>query len=522
MEELSLVTKIQHDPAYVEVNFCTQKAELVKTRIKYIFVLDKSRSNRENYPLDADGEPIYPIVADPSLGTDPAGDRRYPPLIQFLNNSPLNDEYRYYSLINFSNDGRRVQGFTQDRAAFQTVVQSELDNLTDEGATNYIDALEEVRALIDGDITAAKAASDPISSTYLVIFVSDGFPIMSIDRLRPDLIQVQSSDQILQDVRNIVLLQQAEPKYVDSINFFTGYYYVNGNEDPDARALLKDMAEKAGNGVAYEFGTGEVVDFSIFTVPPKLLKYNLSEILVSNVSTAWATDGTLQADSDMDGLADDDEQVLGSDSWLADSDANGVSDLVEYRVYGRPCASSSCSRSGARNYRSGVCSGFSFSDNDNDGLNNCEEAVIQNGGGINEFDSNGDMIPDGLALRSGIELKSGTSPANGDPDFDGVSNYQEIKTGMPVAVSNDQFTGATPYRYDLEVVSASGLQECYRLRVYDVNTAGPNNLIRVHIVQTTPVILNRRLYQVAEKRYSGDSKKLVIQRQGSEAAGVWR
>src|SRR5579859_7211582 len=58
----------------ITVNFCTDKAQVVKSRLKYIIVIDHSESNVLNYIMDPNtGGPVLPFTALPSLGTDPTG-----------------------------------------------------------------------------------------------------------------------------------------------------------------------------------------------------------------------------------------------------------------------------------------------------------------------------------------------------------------------------------------------------------------------------------------------------------------
>lgn len=535
--------EVKQDPAYVETNFCTQKADVLETKTKYIFVLDKSGSNRKNYRIDpVHSLPAYPFDdSNPSWATDPNGLRRYPQLIQFLQNSPVNDPDRYYALINFSTYAWMVRGLTTDLASFQNTIQHEYSGLRDEGSTSYIGALQEVQNMITADISNARNnPSNKTSSTYIVIYISDGLPVLGIQNTNANPIQVyqERSADILQKISDIVALQSTNAEYVDSINFFTGYYYVDSNEDPGAKQLLADMA-RVGGGVAYTFGGTSVIDFSLFQVPQKIVKYNLSEVFVNNRSVAW-WNGQLMLDSDGDGLPDDVEIRLGSDPTKADSDGNGVSDFIEYQLYGSPCGQISnghCVMAGARAFHSadpnqGGCStapilssgsaGITFADSDKDGLNDCEEMVLGNGGGLNNFDTNSDLIPDGLEYRSGIAFRAGTNTANNNPTMDGMNNFNKIKFGLPISIPKSQFIGVSPYQYDLQIVNASGTQDCYKLRVYNVPTIGISNLIRLEIIENTPMVVNRKIYRVAEKRFAGATKTVVINELPNEVAGVWK
>ena len=550
LKALDLIYDTQSTQTEVRVNFCTAPAQFIQAHIKYIFVMDKSGSNRQNYRMNPDGSMFLPLDIQDALGTDPIGDRRYGELVTFLQTSDPNDPLRHYALVNFSNNGSVVPvggkpDFTTDRDAFLDVVQNQYSNIADQGATNYEDALNKVYGLIDADIARTKAnPNDQRASSYIIVMVSDGRPIISIqpqaNPMDPPKVTEQSSADIIKKVKNLVALQ-ANVKYVDSISLFTGYYFVNGNEDPNARQLLKDMAD-AGNGVAYEFGTGKVVDFSLFTVPSKLLKTNLSEIFVTNASANWWDDNQLSLDTDLDGLPNRIEERMHSNPLVADSDGNGVGDAVEFRLYGTPCLSANCATSQRRNFlgagsvppdplQIGGCGlashtttrGLvSFVDSDSDALNDCEEILLGNSGGSNNPDSNGDFIVDWLSFVNHVEFSAGHSTAASDPDSDGVPTYFEIKNGMPAFLPNYQLLHPPSLKYDLTLNTSSVIQNCYTLKVTEFPTLGPDNMVRVYFFESNNVILNQTTLHIGEKRFSGDSKTLVFDGPTNEAAGVWK
>lgn len=525
----------------LDVNFCTNKSEVLTTKIKYLFVLDQSTSNERNYLINQNtGQPAIDgsgaLVVRDNLGTDPDGSRRYSSLIDFLNKSPANDPLRYYSLITFSDNLGLNTAFSNDRNAVLNTVLAEKSSLADNGATNYEGALDAVYQKINTDIAAARNNPlEKIASTYIVVFISDGFPILNIS-LNPLVVRAQNRDTILGKVRNIVSLQ-AENLYVDSINFFTGYYYVTGNTDQRAENLLKDMAELVGNGIGYTFGSGKSVDFSYFTVPSKVLHYQLADVFVSNQSTIWWQDGRYLADTDGDGLPDEIETANGSNPNLADSDGNGVNDYIEYYVRGTPCANASCSVTGAHPFRalsasSGGCSSsngiislgggrIGYQDSDRDGLNDCEELVLQNPSGVKDFDSNGDHIPDGLSFRSGLNFVAGTDLAAQSKFEDGFTNYEKIKQGLPTTLSYKQLLNPKPYEFLLSISKADAAETCYNLRIKNFTILGPNNKVRVTFSQITPLLSTRRVFSTAEKKFDNDSPYLHIGSQAEEST-VWQ
>lgn len=140
---------------------------------------------------------------------------------------------------------------------------------------------------------------------------------------------------------------------------------------------------------------------------------------------------TNDTDNDNDGLSDADELVLGSDSRLVDTDADGIDDGVEV-AYGLNPA----------------FAGDANADNDNDGLSNAEEILL--GTLIDNADSDNDGTPDG------IEVANGSDPVDpndrfgeaialerfDDLDADGVNDwigYGMVNTEFSVV----WFNGAT-------------------------------------------------------------------------------
>lgn len=476
--------------ATVRADFCTMDADQVKGNLKFVFVIDKSGSN-QNLP-DA-------------LGTDAQGARRYLPLLNFLGAGAA-DPTVYYSLVNFSTNASLVQGFTNDRTSFTSLIQRESNPAnatpaqpTDGGWTNYLAALTTVNNLISGDIAAAKLQPEIQSSYYVVIFVSDGAPWVSDT-------QLQSSVDILNAVLTVKGYQETEKEWVESIQIHTGYYY-NDSLDTQAQQLLKDMAAK-GDGDSYQFSSGQIIDFNQFSVPTRQVKHALRDILVENVNTTW-WEGSLLQDSDGDGLPDSVEVASGSDPRNKDTDGNGISDFVEYISTGKPCSDAGCLASKAAPYTScnrfvktgwnGV--GSKFTDQDKDLLNDCEESVIL-GSKMDTFDSNGDWIPDEMEFRRKMAFLPGRVETMLDPDNDGVNSYNELKFFTPPAYPNDKVLGLRSYDYDLSVVSQDARHDCYRLVVRNVATIGGDNRIRAYIMENTTIIDDKRFLRIGEAKVS--------------------
>jgi hypothetical protein len=554
----------------VDVNFCTDPSQVVNSKLKYIVVLDHSASNINNYKIDpTTGGPLLlpsgALDVRTEFGTDPLKNSRYGDvaipgtLLNFLANTPDNDPADpsvYFSLFTFSgsfNQWPTNNTFTSNVQAFEDRVAWVKANFADQGSTNYLDVLRGVQSLIQADInsartcsamsvTASPTAACPkpgrfVSSSYVIVFMSDGSPIVSVS-LNPLSVNRQPSRDVLGTVASIMGLQ-ANSRFVDSINLFTVYYYQPANPDPFAAKLLQDMAT-LGNGVSYNVVSSSNIDYRRFTVPSRLIKFSLADIFVTNASITLSKEGGALLDTDMDGLDDAKEQSLGSAIDKADSDGNGVGDLVEVSVNnGKPCgeqnSAGQCSQGPATvSYRTGVCAALpntssggvtTFRSSDPSGMNDCEKIVLNNAGGINNPDSNADFIPDWLQFKNGVPFQIGTRSARDTQDLDGVSYYQKIKTSLPALTPYYSITNAKPSTYDMEIISNSATQDCYKLSVLDLPISGDNNMVQVDVVLSSQLLQDRFLYRQGRKRFSGASRKLTFydwQDSTEQANETWR
>lgn len=509
-----IITKVGE--VTVEADFCTSPASEYRQRLKYIFVMDKSSSNQ-----------------DPPDVTDPAGWRRYAPLVNFIHASIDDPGYTFYSLVNFATTSAVVQDFTDDRAAFERVVNNQWNALgvhkpSDSGYTNYVSALTAIKNLIETDakLTAAAADSNNVTTIYQIVFISDGQPVI-VDTSSPTGLATQPVDDIEAGLRAVTALKD-DPRYstvVDSIIFHTGYYFQN--RDSDAQSLLARLAGDAG-GNAYIFGAGINIDYTLFAVPVRNVRHLFSDLLIENNSITWWDDGRLLQDTDSDGLPDEIELKLGSDPFNGDSDGNGVSDYVEYRTKGRPCKDSNCSPLVNLRDNYAICTGLLpptlpdgspnpasdginvapfgrnyFADSDKDGLNDCEEMVL--GSDRRNFDSNDDGIPDFLSMKNQLAFIRGYNFASADPDADGVANYDEIKRGTPIFDMNNKIGSLKQMQFDVVRMPSTNGLDCFRAHVRHIAAIGLANLIKVYLVEDTSVIDNKKTLRVAEARADSGS-----------------
>ncbi|MBE4747606.1 calcium-binding protein [Corallococcus sp. ZKHCc1 1396] len=165
--------------------------------------------------------------------------------------------------------------------------------------------------------------------------------------------------------------------------------------------------------------------------------------------------GQMLADSDGDGVGDDDERALGLDPTVSDTDQDGLMDGVELRMGLDPLAVD-------------VINGCSVvQDTDGDRLNDCEERVLGTDPCVG--DSDGDGLPDL------VEALSQTNPLVPedllDSDRDGLSNVAEVEAhGDPLSADRD-FHRERGYGYSIVPLPPAGTSNraCYQTRVENVS-----------------------------------------------------
>lgn len=468
-------------------SFCAQKSDSIKSRLKFVFVMDRSGSNQVRYTTDNPPQTLP--------GTDPLGNLRFNPLMDFIRGYAA-DPNVYWSMVNFSSSANVVgSGFTSDSNAFFNTVQQQKNNTQtlDTGWTDYLKALAAAQKLIQDDITKAKDAYPLVASTYVVFFISDGAPIIDGNVM-------QDQTKINSTVAGLLALKSQNPTLVEAVRVNTGFYYTDSNPDAEARNRLNQMAQN-GYGEYLEFGGGASIDFTRYAALVRKQKFDVKEIWFVNTSVVWEGN-QLMLDSDSDGLSDKAEAELGSNPNLADSDGNGVSDAVEFKLFGKPCKDPKCSKAGANSFVQ--CNNLpkdatgAYLDRDGDGLNDCEETLL--GSDPVNFDTNNDYLPDGLAFRYGLSLLPNAHDLYLDPDSDGVDNYTEIKNGTPLQYRNSGVNNLMYGQLYLNKDSATDVQSCYSFDAATIPMIGNNNKIAVYLIENTSVVNENRIMRKAEGR----------------------
>lgn len=162
-----------------------------------------------------------------------------------------------------------------------------------------------------------------------------------------------------------------------------------------------------------------------------------SDGLTDIFEAAYPTATDPNADTDGDGITNLEEQLLGTNPTLADSDGDGLSDAAEVSANLDPLDSSDASR-----------------DADGDGVSNAVE--LANGTDMNNADSDGDGLSDGQ------EIQMGTNPLDADSDNDGFSD------GAEVALELDPNSADVESSVD---VDTDGLLNAFELKYFSNTTS---------------------------------------------------
>ncbi len=545
-----------------KLNYCLVEDEIV-SEVKTIIMLDESGSNCAN-----DTGPkgcAYPDSPD-LRATDPNRTKRTSGLISFLEENEF-EENEYFALMGFfcdnsqngacSSDSRNgienddvappesgegsspnytpqnefhpfIRNLASEGNPFTGVVQEFADDRDDRNGTNFRKSLVQLRDSIILDAENAKKryeeelenAPDPSkveikAAFYKIVFASDGAPTDTgsdnyqsflVDFVKDQIVALKDDARLGDFIHEVVL---------------SAAFYHHTLDSPDslkARSLIEDLA-RAGNGKFLFFDTDNSdIDFkSLLDIPVRKVNTSQEFLIVNNLNTLWGWDEDnispkILKDTDADGIEDSLELSTCIDK--KDCDGNGVSDKVESFLFGgRVCKidpiTNQCSTDSYQIDPSTCQTEKGMLDTDNDGLTDCEEQLLNiSDTGIGSYDHNKDQMPDGLALRFGLDLTkpegidSNRSQRNIHDDDDTMSNFDEIKHFTPHQFNNDLIDNLKPYRYTRNLIfnPSNPHHKCYELIVNDIPLSSLEDRIEVHLLQKQITGTGKLIYKRFEKK----------------------
>lgn len=409
LEEVQSVSFASLDP---EATFCVMPPQEIGKYTNILFVVDISGSNHT---------------------TDPGKVRRLGAMQDFFNKH-MSNEYLRWGLVTFG--GATAQHLVTTAAGknfgasaeFQSAL-TQFQGVADSGGTPYLAALGKTQVALNESL--ANAINE--ETNYQVVFISDGAP----------------SDN---DDPGIYTLVETVAKALEGRIFLsTVYYNVGGNGAATTKERLQKMAE-LGQGRYQDASNGEAINIDDLIVGGSYKEsYFIKDLFIYNLNATQCDDGLMKADSDGDGLCDEDEIRYNSEmknlSYVADAYKNKkfsvtnrysfderLSDLFMYKHIFNRDGLPSCENM-ADNTKV---------DEDGDLLNRCEEMFLNS------------KTPEGPTQEwtdSMIASGFSASPTNFDSDGDGILDSLEFLffknkgNALSFNTINLRFNGRTYYDY---------------------------------------------------------------------------
>lgn len=466
----------------LQANFCEPELFAKEGKNIFIFMMDSSYSQTVN---------------------DPTGKLRFGPLGHFLATKAPNSQ-DLFSLILFADEAKAAIPLS-DQQQFTNQVSDIWSNKkwADLGFSNLLSAITLVKSQLTDYANKSVYEFKREHIKVHLFILSDGVPTIGDDQdVNGGKIPLKDFEKALDKTTGLYSLMEVDhfKGIYQSIQLNTVYYWGNylGQSDipenPEAKSLMEQLAKDRGKFI--EFGKGSIVNYQLFFQSVNEQLKTLAGIYLSPEELVWdQSTGKLEIDTDRDGLSDPHEALLGSNPALVDSDSDGISDLVALKVFGQVCKQSGCQTASQLNplcliYAKDQLQGKGSSDvqdTDLDGLNNCEEELLQSS--INIVDSNKNFIDDYTELKRGYNHIQSFNP-NLDTDGDQVSDQEEFYQFYPHRYHNKDLAAQNfkPIKYQLSKKETEpGKKQCYHLMITQLPVHQGKSLTHLHLVFKNPL-----------------------------------
>ncbi|MBX7098840.1 MAG: VWA domain-containing protein [Myxococcaceae bacterium] len=463
-------------------DFCTPSTNDVVRPIKILLAMDASQS---------------------MIKTDPGGSRATA-LVELMNTLPQDPEISllvmlfagstsaYLTKTGLGQFDRLIDYTPADKQALEQRLLNFAapGTMANRDSTDFVKPLADIYEIISRDIAntrlMTKNTANDTRARYSVIFLSDGEPTNNQDDelLCGDAVRrVRQLKDLADDVKvnTVHVFRPTQPIDSTKCDIDGGTGPVGGSAcripiippgacpllqvNQDAERLLK-MSE-IGGGDFRDFRNNEPINFLNFRFGQVRRTFELDTLVASNFSALPGSPDD-QADTDSDGLSDQDEATEMTNPWVRDTDGDGFSDGVEvhFRALGGAFTPNNMPLPDGGGLDPGCPPALRGVDTDCDGLLDCDEQII--GTNAQRVDSDDDGIPDMVEWQ--MQTQPSGKDLGQDPDTDGLSNHDELLMHMdPHTVDNAKLT-AQGYRYGL--VRSGPLddqgRQCFHFRVDNV------------------------------------------------------